>query len=338
MPQQDKSQEIFGNAISPRAYKAACRSKSKFAKRFDADHEARCHLGAIDAPAIGSRLGVRQLVQVTGNAPAFDIAADAEAQPPMAPVVPTVEDAIGKPLVVGNIRMGFGHYRIAMAFASAARAMGLVPYWMDLCGFPDTTASKIIRSQNDLYSLGSRLSEKSRLFNALYWEPLNSEGFRKLTYNAKDQKAAELMCAPYADLPRDVPFIGTHAWTAQAAVHAGLTRVVNAIPDNWPMALHLAEGAIHTVQTPSSYQGYKMLRGMAGKHVLKPMPAGSLYQVGHYIDHELVSNIQIDCVRRAERMATGAPIRYLLTVGGAGAQYDLFSGIVEHLAPFIAQG
>jgi hypothetical protein len=49
--------------------------------------------------------------------------------------------------------------------------------------------------------------------------------------------------------------VGTHVWPAQAAVHAGMTHVVNAIPDNWPMALHLSEGAIHTVQTPSAYLG-----------------------------------------------------------------------------------
>ena len=27
-----------------------------------------------------------------------------------------------------------------------------------------------------------------------------------------------------------------------------MKHVVNAIPDNWPMALHLSEGSIHTVQ------------------------------------------------------------------------------------------
>ena len=241
----------------------------------------------------------------------------------------------GKPIVIGNIRMGFGHYRIAMAFASAAHAMGYVPYWLDLCGFPDTLATKIISSQNKLYSLGSRLSQKSRLFNALYWEPLNSEGFRQLSYNAKDQKAAELMVAPFADLPKDVPFVGTHAWTAQAAVHAGLTHVVNAIPDNWPMALHLAEGSIHTVQTASSFVGYKMLRGMAGKRALTPMPKGSIYAVGHYVDHEIVANIPADCARRERRIAAGEPIRYLLTIGGAGAQFDLFKSIIEHLVPLV---
>jgi hypothetical protein len=137
-------------------------------------------------------------------------------------------------------------------------------------------------------------------------------------------------------LPRDVPYIGTHAWTAQAAVHAGLTHVVNAIPDNWPMALHLAEGSIHTVQTPSAYLGYKSLRGMEKGRALRPMPEGSLVRTGHYIDHELVSNIEADCARRPDRLEAGEPVRYLLSVGGAGAQFDLFKGIIEYLLPRIA--
>ena len=80
-----------------------------------------------------------------------------------------------------------------MAIASAAHALGYEPYWMDLNSYGQTTCTKVIGAQNDLYSMGSRLSQKSRLFNRLVWEPMNYEGFRKLTYNAADQKNAELM-------------------------------------------------------------------------------------------------------------------------------------------------
>jgi len=54
----------------------------------------------------------------------------------------------------------------------------------------------VLEKLNGLYSFGSRLSQKSALFNRLYWEPLNSEGFRKLSYNAVDQKVSELMATP----------------------------------------------------------------------------------------------------------------------------------------------
>ncbi len=137
--------------------------------------------------------------------------------------------------------------------ASAAHALGYKPYWMDLNSFRDTTCTKVIGAQNDLYSLGSRLSQKSRLFNKLVWEPLNYEGFRQLAYNAADQKNAELMAPVFRNIPKELPVIGTHVWPAQAALHAGMQYVVNAIPDNWPMALHLSEGAVHLVQTRQSY-------------------------------------------------------------------------------------
>ena len=143
-----------------------------------------------------------------------------------------------KGVIVGNIRMGFGHYRISIAMASAAHALGYKPYWMDLNSYKDTTCTKVIGAQNDLYSLGSRLSQKSQLFNKLLWEPLNYEGFRQLTYNAADQKNAELMAPVFRNIPKELPVIGTHVWPAQAALHAGMQYVVNAIPDNWPMALH----------------------------------------------------------------------------------------------------
>ncbi len=316
----ERSKVIFGNEIAEADYKAACKSKTNFIKKFGDDSDAVYHLAAADLPVIGERLGVRNLVIAPEGA------------------APLSFDAAEKPVVVGNIRMGFGHYRISMAVASAAHALGYTPYWLDLCSFPETTCSKVIGYQNDLYSMGSRLSQKLPPFNALYWEPLNSEGFRKLTYNASDQKNAELMVPLFRDLPKDVPYIGTHVWPSQAAVHAGLTHVVNAIPDNWPMALHLAEGSIHTVQTPSSYLGYKELRGMDPKRALKPMPDEAIRYTGHYVDHELVANIPADCAARRERVTNGGPVRWLITVGGAGAQAKLFSDIIEKLIPYVVRG
>ena len=322
----DKSKVIFGNVIDARTYKKACKAKTGYAKRFGDDSSTPCHLTAVQAPAIGAALGVRQLVPSGSPDKVFDLLADAR------------EAGTGDPIVIGNIRMGFGHYRIAMAMASAARALGYTPYWHDLMGFPATTCSKVISHQNDLYSMGSRLSQRSRLFNKLYWEPLNSEGFRKLSYNASDQKVSELMGAPFQDLPRDVPYIGTHVWPAQAAVHAGLTHVVNAIPDNWPMALHLAEGALHAVQTPKCFDGYRRLDGFAAKRELAPMPARDIAYVGNFVDHELVANIPFDCSRRVKRLGAGEPVRYLLSVGGAGAQQTLFRRTIEHLAPYVESG
>lgn len=312
----DRSGKIFGNDIPGRVYRKAVRQKERFIRKYGDDSERIYHLSAVPAPAVGRPLGVQKIVLSEKTGVDFD----------------------DRSVIIGNIRMGFGHYRISMALASAAHSMGYVPYWFDLHSFAEASCGKIISGQNQLYSLGSRLSQKSFLFNKLFWEPLNSEGFRKLSYNACDQKTAELMTAVYRELPEDIPFVAAHVWPAQAAVHAGLKNVINAIPDNWPMALHLSEGAIHTVQTPSSYLGYRALRGMDKKHPLRPMPEDSLVYTGHYVDHELVSNIEEDCRRRTERAEKGGPRRWLMSVGGAGAQKEIFRAVIRRLLPEIKKG
>ena len=260
----EHSKVIFGNEITKKVYNKAVDSKKKYLKKFGDDSKIDYHLAIRNNPTIGDSLNVKNIVIGQESEP-LDFK---------------------KGIVIGNIRMGFGHYRISMAMASAAHAMGYTPYWFDLNSFSETTGGKVIDHLNSLYSMGSRWSQKYPLFNKLYWEPLNSEGFRKLSYNCADQKVAEMMTPVYKELPKDIPFIATHVWPAQAAVHSGLTNVVNAIPDNWPMALHLAEGSIHAVQTYSAFLGYKTLKGMDGKKLLNPIPLGEIVEVGHYIDQD----------------------------------------------------
>ena len=316
----EKSKVIFNNVQSASVYKKAVKSKAKYMKKFGDDSGRSYSARVVENEYIGDILGVKNIAVGDGNdgtSEGFDIE---------------------KGIIVGNIRMGFGHYRISMAIASAANAMGYVPYWMDLNSYKQTTCTKVISAQNDLYSMGSRISQKSKLFNKIVWEPLNYEGFRKLSYNSADQKNAELMAPVYANVPKDIPVVATHVWPAQAAIHAGMKNVVNAIPDNWPMALHFAEGSIHTVQTHYAYQGYRICNGMDGDKVLNPMPEDSLKYAGHYIDHELVSNIERDCARRLERKENGKPMRFLLTIGGAGAQKEIFAAIINELMPDIKSG
>lgn len=313
---EDKSKVIFGNVLSDKVYKKAVKSKKKFAKKFGDDTSVNYPVIVRKNPVIGDSLGVNDIRIEDGASP--------------------LEFDTEKGIIVGNIRMGFGHYRISMAMASAAKALGYTPYWLDLNSFPETTCTKIIAEQNKLYSLGSRWS-KNPIFNKLVWEPVNYEGFRALSYNAIDQKNAELMAPVYRNIPKDIPVVGTHVWPAQAAIHAGMKYVVNAIPDNWPMALHLSEGSVHTIQCRNAYQGYKILNGMQKNKVNKPMPNDSLVYTGHYIDHELVSNIEADCDRRMVRKANGKPTRFLLTIGGAGAQKEIFAAIIRYLLPAIKE-
>jgi hypothetical protein len=311
--------EIFNNKISRSVEKKAIRKQKQFIRKYGDDRNKNYYLTLEDNEVITPALGVK-IIRLSKEPTDFS---------------KQLSELPSKPIIIGNIRMGFGHYRISMAMASAAQKLGFTPLWLDLNSMPETTCTKIISYQNDLYSTGSRLSQKIPLFNKLVWEPLNYEGFKKLSYNVGDQKNAELMTSVFKNIPKDVPLVATHVWPSQAAIHAGMKNVINAIPDNWPMALHLSEGAIHAVQTYNTYWGYKTLHGFDKNKILNPMTDKDIVYTGHYIDDELVSNIEADCKNRIERCKNGKPIRFLLTIGGAGAQGDFFAAIIRTLMPYI---
>ena len=136
----DKTSSIFGNKMPKKVIKAAEKSKQKFIKKYGDDSNTDYKLGFRPIKVLDF-IGCNYIL-VKDNNEAYD----------------------EKPLIVGNIRMGFGHYRISIAMASAARALGYTPYWLDLASF-DATGSKMIREQNNLYSMASRISQKSKLFN-----------------------------------------------------------------------------------------------------------------------------------------------------------------------------
>ena len=307
----DKSLIIYGNKIDNKTYKSAIKSKNKFLKKYGDDTNKKYYLKPVEIPTL-KHMNVCNLVESD-----------------------TPYEFPDNAFIIGNIRMGFGHYRIACAIASCANALGYKPYWFDVSSF-DATGSKMIRYQNDLYSKASRISQKSFLFNKFFWEPLNCEGFKKITYNAKDQKNSELLVPLYANFKKDIPFAGTHVWPCQGAIHAGLTNVINVIPDNWPMGLHLSEGAINTVQTPFAYFGYKTLNGMA-KYPLKGMNEEDIKNVGHYVDHELVQGIEEDTELRLNRIKNDKPIRFLISVGGAGAGAIIYKHMLEKLLPLVKE-
>ena len=331
----DKTAVVFGNVMSRRTIRKAIRSKKKYIKKFGNDEKTNYPAVIEKNEYIGDSLGVMNIVVLAAQTGGGPRKVRKEKKKRSLPGKELLDFDMEKGVIVGNIRMGFGHYRISMAIASAAHSMGYTPYWMDLNSYTKTTGGKVIHAQNELYSMGSRLSQRSRLFNHFVWEPMNYEGFRRISYNAADQKNAELMTPVFRNIPKGIPLIATHVWPAQAAVHAGMKHVVNAIPDNWPMALHLSEGSVHTVQTHSAYLGYRTLRGMDKDKILLPMMPEDIFYTGHYIDHELVTNIGPDCAARLKRVEDGKPMRFLLTIGGAGAQREIFAAIIKDLIPFV---
>ena len=119
----DKSSVIFGNPISKKAVKKAVKSKKKFAKKYGDDSEADYKVKLVPNVILKEPLGVYDIRVDEGEG---EIPFDTE-----------------KGIIVGNIRMGFGHYRISIAMASAAHALGYTPYWMALNSYPTTTCTKV---------------------------------------------------------------------------------------------------------------------------------------------------------------------------------------------------
>ena len=139
--------------------------------------------------------------------------------------------------------------------------------------------------------MGSRLSDKSRLFNKLYWEPLNSEGFRKLSYNACDQAASELH-GKSASGSAQKTFLSSPRMHGPRKLRSARDLSVSSTPSPitglWLCTLPRA--VCTPMQTPSSFLGYKALRGMDKNALFARYRTVNLH-TGHYVDHEFVSNL-----------------------------------------------
>ena len=323
--------EVYGNSITEGQTRAADRWKEKLAKQFNYDPNEKYNLSVQDHPYGGGIFGLKDIVR----------------------------DGNGEPLnpengvIVSTIRMGFGHYRIAMAGVSAARAMGFTPYWLDLLSTPGITTD-VINWCNSNYSKYSRISQRYPWFDKYVWESLTTGEpslpglntlfnnwivtwpWRFLKTEVKDYKMSELFKNLYGTLPSEMPILTSHMWNCMGAVAGGMTNVVDMMFDNWPMAFQLTEGAKHAVQSPSGYYGFRVMRGFDDKNsIMKPTPSNALFYTGHHVDHELVENIESDCDARLRRMKAKEPRRFLVTMGGAGAQRELFKAIIEHALPLV---
>ena len=129
-----KSVKIFGNEMSERVVKKAENSRDRFVKRFGDDSDVDYPLAVVRNPYIGDSLGVSNITIGDDGDEEFDR---------------------DKGIIVGNIRMGFGHYRISMAIASAANYLGYKPDWMDLNSYSETTGGKVIRAKRSTRWCGS---------------------------------------------------------------------------------------------------------------------------------------------------------------------------------------
>ena len=187
---------LYGNTITPDQDRKALAWQKMFVDKFAYDPNETYELSVHDNAQLGDALGIRDLRRDTEGDPI-----DAE-----------------NGIVISTIRMGYGHYRIAMAGASAARAMGRTPYWLDLLAIPGITQDAI-NWWNTNYSKYSRVSQRNELFDKYVWESvtsgdktlpglnwlLNNQAmgwpWRFLKANARDYRKSELFANLHHALP-----------------------------------------------------------------------------------------------------------------------------------------
>ncbi len=121
MKMQDGRFVVYGNELNEVDSKKAIKWQNMFIKKFSYDHNEKYVLSLEENKYLGPIFGLKNIVRgdhgekiVTENA-----------------------------IICSTIRMGFGHYRIAMAGASCAKAMGFTPYWLDLLAIPGITTDVI---------------------------------------------------------------------------------------------------------------------------------------------------------------------------------------------------
>mmetsp|Transcript_19895 Transcript_19895/g.24558 ORF Transcript_19895/g.24558 Transcript_19895/m.24558 type:complete len:534 (+) Transcript_19895:114-1715(+) len=228
-------------------------------------------------------------------------------------------------VVVGTIRMGFGHHRIAYSTASWSVDNASQTYFHDFLAIKSEEAD-LIKSTDALYSKGSRIASEWGGPVEKVWGGLMLGG------DADALRAASLMAVHLrpllASLPRNTPFIATHQLVALTAVAAGFTNVINLVIDNHPQWFITVPGALNLIQGPVNYQSFLNMG----------IPAENLQLAGHWCPRELVENIPKDCATRLARMKAKEPKRILIPVGGAGAQRKFIINFIHALAPKVRAG
>jgi len=242
--------------------------------------------------------------------------------------------AAGKPpLVIGTIRMGFGHHRIAYAAASwGASDPGRRTFFHDLLNITPSDEASLIKNMDALYSKGSRITSEIGGAAEKAWGAATKSGDAnslRATY-----QMGELVTPLLRGLDRETPIVCSHSLVACAAVAAGFSKVINLVIDNHAQWFVVTPGCLNLVQGPGNYRD---LRRMG-------VPEENVRVAGHWCPHDLVTNIWTDCDRRISRAVIRqtdkkkAPLRLLIPVGGAGAQRKFVTALIGAVAPLIQNG
>jgi len=236
-----------------------------------------------------------------------------------------VQPLTGKPVIVGTVRMGFGHHRIAYSAVTWALEMGAQPYLIDILAIDSPEAVRVAE-MDKAYSKFSRItSNLGGLADAIWTRMLLQGGVNSLRFSCK---LAEQLRPLMAGLPKDVPVIAAHPWIGQIAVACGFETVINLVIDNFPQYFVLTPGAMNLVQSPSYYS--KLLN--------MGIPPTHLQYAGHWVSRDIAKFATPDSEARIFRIQRKLCVRVLIAIGGAGAQQKYVQGVVLGMKPWLESG
>jgi len=240
------------------------------------------------------------------------------------------------PIVVGTIRMGFGHHRIAYAASSwslnadqdnngTTTSTPRTTYFHDLLNI-DSPEADLIKSTDAVYSKMSRFTSNMGGVVERLWGKLMTNGDGD-ALRISGLTAVHLRPL-FRDLDKRTPIVATHCYVALAAVAAGFENVINLVIDNHAQWFVVVPKALNLVQGPVNYANFLKMG----------VDPSNIRLAGHWIPRDLVLNIPTDCQGRITRNGNKKPVRILIPVGGAGAQRNFIVKFVKALKPFVHDG
>jgi len=231
----------------------------------------------------------------------------------------------GKPVIIGTVRMGFGHHRIAYSAITWALELGAQPYLVDILATNCPEADRVA-AMDKAYSKLSRISSNiGGVVDEIWTRMLLQGGINSLRFSCA--LAEELR--PLMDgLPKDHPVIAAHPWIGQIAVACGFETVINLVIDNYPQYFVLVPGAMNLVQSPSYYS--KLLN--------MGVPTSHLKYAGHWVSRDIAMFASKDCKERIRRCEKKMPMRLLIAIGGAGAQQKYVQQFILGMKPLLQAG
>ncbi|MCB1190988.1 MAG: hypothetical protein H7A23_18925 [Leptospiraceae bacterium] len=221
-------------------------------------------------------------------------------------------------LVIGTIRMGYGHHRMAASLYTWAIHKGLKPYLHDLLAI-ESNEAKAIKGIEGVYNFFSKMASEYGGVIEWFWGQMTSKG------NIQSLALSTLLAEDYKSLfsviSTNCNYISSYPLNGQIAVASGLKKVVNLVMDNFPQYYLLVPGALNVVQSESSYI----------KFLSMGIPEKNLAVAGHWVPYDLAAFAIEDSNHRIQRIKQKKKKRLVLPIGGAGAQKSYILELIEKL-------